>query len=104
MPQLKTWCSRISEFCSCSATKLCVTVCHPMDARLLCPPLSPGVCSNSQSPFLYDEDGWGGGLSFTMLLLRAYTCEALSLVLERAENRAGDTLLLLLRNIKKMCK
>ena len=39
-----------------------------------------------------------------MLLLRAYTCEALSLVLERAENRAGDTLLLLLRNIKKMCK
>ena len=36
--------------CCCSVTKLCLTLCDPMDlqhARLPCPPLSPRVCSNS---------------------------------------------------------
>ena len=33
--------------CYCSARKPYLTLCHPMDNRLLCPSLSPGVCSNS---------------------------------------------------------
>ena len=33
-------------FC-CSVAKLCLTLCDPMGSRLLCPPLSPGLCSNS---------------------------------------------------------
>ena len=32
--------------CCCLATKSCPVLCDPMDSRLLCPPLSPGVCSN----------------------------------------------------------
>ena len=36
--------------CCCSVTKSCLTLCNPMDlkhTRLLCPPPSPRVCSNS---------------------------------------------------------
>ena len=33
--------------CYCSAPKSCLILCHPMDIRLLCLSLSPGVCSNS---------------------------------------------------------
>ena len=33
--------------CYCSARKSCLTLCHPMDNRLLYLSLSPGVCSNS---------------------------------------------------------
>ena len=43
------------------------------------------------SPFLFDKDWWGRGLSFTMLLLRAYTCEALSLVLETEQRTEQAT-------------
>ena len=36
--------------CFCSVTKRCLTLCSPMDqhARLPCPSLSPGACSNSR--------------------------------------------------------
>ena len=36
--------------CYCSVTQLCLILCDPRDCkRFLCPPLSPGVCSNSRS-------------------------------------------------------
>ena len=31
----------------CSVAQSCLTLCDPMDTRLSCPSLSPGVCSNS---------------------------------------------------------
>ena len=37
--------------CCCSGTKSCLTFCDPQELqylRLLCPPLSPRVCSNSR--------------------------------------------------------
>ena len=42
-----TW---LRIYCCCSLSKLCPTLCGPrglQHTRLLCPPLSPGVCSNS---------------------------------------------------------
>ena len=39
------------DYCCCSVTQSCRTVCNPMDcmqhARLRCPSLSPGACLNS---------------------------------------------------------
>ena len=44
---------RCQCLCCCSATKLCLTLCDPMDCMqptsFLCPSLSPGVCSDSSS-------------------------------------------------------
>jgi len=36
-----------TKICCCSVTKSCPTLCNPMQTRLLCPPLSLWVCSNS---------------------------------------------------------
>ena len=38
-----------SKLCCCSVIKLCLTLCNPWTVAhwLLCPPLSPRVCSNS---------------------------------------------------------
>jgi len=36
-------------YCCCSVAKSGLTLCDPVDCRLLCPTLSPGVCSNSCS-------------------------------------------------------
>ena len=33
--------STVKYYCCCSVTKLCPTLCNPMDCSLLCPPLSP---------------------------------------------------------------
>ena len=33
--------------CCCAVTKSCQTLCDPLDFRFLCPPPSPGACSNS---------------------------------------------------------
>ena len=33
--------------CCCSDTKSCPTLCNPIDCKLLCPSLSPAVCSDS---------------------------------------------------------
>ena len=41
--------SFFGDGCCCSVTKSCPALCNPMHARLLCPPPSPGVCSNSSS-------------------------------------------------------
>ena len=41
--------SFFGDGCCCSVTKSCPALCNPMHARLLCPPPSPGVCSNSCS-------------------------------------------------------
>ena len=38
--------SYVSCYC-CSVTKSCLTLCNPMNCRLLCPSPSPEVCSNS---------------------------------------------------------
>ena len=35
-----------SQYCCCSAAQLHLTVCDPVDTRLLCPSLSPIVCSD----------------------------------------------------------
>ena len=36
-----------THICCCSGTKLCPTLCDPMDCRLPCPPPSPRLCPNS---------------------------------------------------------
>ena len=48
LEQGKFW-GTFGTVCSscCSFAKLCSTLCHPMDPRLLCPSLSPWACSNS---------------------------------------------------------
>ena len=68
-----------------SVSQSCLTLCDPMDARLPCPPLSPGVCSNScplsqwcyiiilssAAPFSFSLQSFPGSGSFPMSKLFA---------------------------------